>query len=238
MNFTETGRLILKFHKTIRKNISSGILAESSIPQPVTVGYFCSQFFKDGRRTETDKQIKPPRAWRFKSPMWGFQYRWDRGSVYKILKKKKKKNSTTKCSAKTCSFIFSSKWNQSLREQNGSICLLPHESLRESQCHDQCLTLRAERSPCSCPTPACLHGLPGTKRQLCGFAVTRWRPRSRRAAEGASCLGGGGRKPVPSGRCLAYEGSPASSASGGTSGDPEEIFTLIWDKTPGACLLL
>lgn len=63
-------------------------------------------------------------------------------------------------------------------------------------------------------------------------SVTRWRPRSRRAAEGASCLGGGGRKPVPSGRCLAYEGSPASSASGGTSGDPEEIFTLVWDKTP------
>lgn len=75
--------------KPLEKNISSGILADSSKPQPVTVGYFCSQFFKNGKRTETDKQIKPPRAWSFKNPMWGFQYRWDRGSVYKVYEKKK-----------------------------------------------------------------------------------------------------------------------------------------------------
>lgn len=58
------------------------------------------------------------------------------------------------------------------------------------------------------------------------FAVTRWHPRFQRAAGEASCPGGVGQKPAPSGRYLEYEGSPASSAYGGTSDDPEETTFL------------
>lgn len=96
----------------------------------------------------------------------------------------------------------------------------------------------AERSLCLHSTPACLSVNAGFRKPNCSFmkpncsfggfqSVTRWRPRSQRAAEGASCLGGEGRKPVPSGRYLAYGGSPASSASEGTSGDPEKTFGVV-----------
>ena len=55
-------------------------------------------------------------------------------------------------------------------------------------------------------------------------AVTHWRPRFQIAAGEASCPGGEVQKPAPSGRYLVYEGSPASSAYGETSSDPEETI--------------
>lgn len=60
------------------------------------------------------------------------------------------------------------------------------------------------------------------------FAVTHWRPRFQRAAGEASCPVAEGQKPALSGRYLVYEGSPASSAYGETSSDPEETFEAIW----------
>lgn len=59
------------------------------------------------------------------------------------------------------------------------------------------------------------------------FAVTHWRPRFQIVVGEASCPGGEGQKPAPSGRCLVYEGSPASSACGGTSSDPKEVHLKI-----------
>lgn len=55
-------------------------------------------------------------------------------------------------------------------------------------------------------------------------AVTHWRPRFLIAAGEASCPGGEVQKPAPSGRYLVCEGSPASSAYGETSSDPEETI--------------
>lgn len=60
-------------------------------------------------------------------------------------------------------------------------------------------------------------------------AVTRGHPRFQRAEAGASCPEGAGRRPAPSGRCWGSAGSPASSTSEGTSGDPEVSNT---PKTP------
>lgn len=59
------------------------------------------------------------------------------------------------------------------------------------------------------------------------FVVTHWRPRFQIAAGEASCPGGEGQKPAPSGHYLVYEGSPASSAYGETSSDPEETIATI-----------
>lgn len=61
--------------------------------------------------------------------------------------------------------------------------------------------------------------------------VTRSRPRFRTAVAEASCPGGGGRIPAPSGRCWACAGSPASSTCGETSSDPEETFNTRVNTT-------
>lgn len=196
MNFTETGRLILKFHKTIRKNISSGILAESSIPQPVTVGYFCSQFFKDGRRTETDKQIKPPRAWRFKSPMWGFQYRWDRGSVYKIFLKKKKIHHKMLSKNLFIHLLFKVKpVSQRAKRQHlpPPTWKLKRISMPRPMSHptgrkesmflpDACMSARASRNQ----TPAlwlCSHSLTSQISESSGGSFLSWRRRAKTCSE-------------------------------------------------------
>lgn len=69
------------------------------------------------------------------------------------------------------------------------------------------------------------------------FAVTRWHPRFQRAAGEASCPGGEGQKPAPSGHYLVYEGSPASSAYGETSSDPEETIETFLETVLGEELL-
>ena len=63
------------------------------------------------------------------------------------------------------------------------------------------------------------------------FAVTHLRPRFQRAAGEASCPEDEGQKPAPSGRYLVYEGSPASSAYGETSSDPEETIETHFKRS-------
>lgn len=156
-----------------------------------------------------------------KSPIWAFQHHSDRGRVYKI-------------------------------SGGGG----HHEMLHSSPPQSESSLSESKRRHFPRPTPktrkismprptshpmgrkesevllnACVSAGASRGRTEASQPVTRSRPRSQRAAAGASCLGGEGRTPVPSGRCLACEGSPASSASGGTSGDPGERGNVVWENT-------
>lgn len=109
---------------------------------------------------------------------------------------------------------------QSVWEQRAKT--LSRHKKRKSQRLHQSLTRWAESSQCSCWMPCLSPTWQSHRVWDSRSAVTRWRPRFQRAAAGASCPGGEGQTPAPSGRYLGYGGSPASWAYGGTSSDPEE----------------
>lgn len=136
MNVTETALLTLKFHKTIRKKINK--TKTFHLEYWLTLQYLSQSqsgifLLSDLQRWESLSKLRLTNKLNFQEGE-ALRAPCEDSNITEIVaastKYWRKKKYTTKCSAKTCSFIFSSKWNQSLGEQNCSVSILPHERLR------------------------------------------------------------------------------------------------------------